>query len=334
MNQSSILIRWMILPTLAVTMLLGSITACGKNESDTGKAAAKSGEKKLKFAFVTNSASTFWNIAEKGVQKGAKEFGVEVEMRIPASGQVDEQQRIIEELIAKQIDGMAISPIDPANMTRVLDEAAAHMPLITQDSDAAESKRLAYIGTNNYEAGKSAGEEIKKALPSGGKIMIFVGRLDAQNAVDRRQGILDAIQGTGIEVLDTRVDYADQARAKQNVEDAIAANPDIAGFMGLWSYNGPAIYSAVKDAGKIGAIKIVTFDEEDLTLQGISEGAIEATIVQKPYEFGYQSVRLLKELASGDTSRIPESKFIDTGVLVVNKSNVAEFTETLAKLKK
>jgi len=333
MNQKSPLTRWMILPAFAAAILLGVITGCGKNESGNGKESAK-GEKKLRFAFVTNSASTFWNIAEKGVQKGAKEFGVEVEMRIPASGQVDEQQRIIEELIAKQIDGMAISPIDPENMTRVLDEAAARMPLITQDSDAAESKRLAYIGTNNYEAGKAAGEEIKKALPNGGKIMIFVGRLDAQNAVDRRQGILDAVQGTGIEVLDTRVDYADQARAKQNVEDAIAANPDIAGFMGLWSYNGPAIYSAVKDAGKIGTIKIVTFDEEDLTLQGIIEGAIEATIVQKPYEFGYQSVRLLKELASGDTSGIPESKFIDTGVLVVNKSNVAEFTETLAKLKK
>lgn len=334
MILAQLLTRWMILPTLAGMVLIGSLSGCGKQEaSDAGKAGKANG-KKLRFAFVTNSASTFWNIAEKGVRKGAEEFGVEVEMRIPASGQVDEQQRIIEELIAKQVDGMAISPIDPANMTRVLDEAAAHMPLITQDSDASESKRLAYIGTNNYEAGKAAGEEMKKALPNGGKIMIFVGRLDAQNAVDRRQGIIDVTQGSGIEVIDTRVDYADQARAKQNVEDAIAANPDIAGFMGLWSYNGPAIYSAVKDAGKIGVIKIVTFDEEDLTLQGITEGAIEATIVQKPYEFGYQSVRLLKELATGDRSRIPESKFIDTGVLVVNKSNVAEFTETLAKLKK
>ncbi len=288
--------------------------------------------KKLKFAFVTNSASTFWTIAEKGVRKAEKEFGVEVEMRIPATGAVDEQQRYIEDLIAKKVDGMAISPIDPANMTKILNEAAKHVPLITQDSDAPQSNRIAYIGTNNYEAGKAAGEEIKKALPQGGKIIIFVGRLDAQNAKDRRQGILDATKGTKIEIVDTRLDYADQAKAKQNVEDSLVAHPEIAAFVGLWSYNGPAIVSVVKAAKKVGKIKIVCFDEEDATLQGIKDGAIEATIVQKPFEFGYQSVRLLSELARGNNSRIPENKMIDTGVVIVNKQNVAEFWDNLKKL--
>src|SRR5262249_51777486 len=159
--------------------------------------------------------------------------------------------------------------------------------------------------------GKAAGEEIKKALPDGGKIMTFVGRLDAQNAQDRQKGILDAIRGTNLEVVDTRLDYADQAKAKQNVEDAISAHPEVVGMMGLWSYNGPAIVSAVKAAGKLDKIKIVAFDEESATLDGVADGSIAATIVQKPFEFGYQSVRLLTEVASGNKSRIPESKAID-----------------------
>src|SRR5205814_1211040 len=88
--------------------------ASGQNASTTAQT------KKPKFAFVTNSASTFWTIAEAGVQKAAQEFDVDAEMKIPAGGAIDEQQRIIEELIARKMDGMAISPIDPDHMTAVL----------------------------------------------------------------------------------------------------------------------------------------------------------------------------------------------------------------------
>ena len=86
----------------------------------------------------------------------------------------------------------------------------------------------------------------------------------------------------------------------------IVAHPDIAGLVGLWSYNGPAIVSAIRAAGKVGQIKVVCFDEEEATLQAIADGAIQATIVQKPFEFGYQSIRLLDELArcSSDALRV------------------------------
>lgn len=301
-------------------------------QSQPAASSAASGRKQLQFAFVVNNPSTFWSIAEKGVRKAEKEFGVKVDFRTPPSGAIDEQQQIIQDLIAKKMDGMAISPIDPANMTTLLNEAAQRMILITHDSDAPASNRRAYIGTNNYEAGKIAGEEIKKALPNGGDIIIFVGRLDAQNAQDRQKGIVDVLAGTKIKVIDTRLDHGDQAKAKENVEGMIVAHPDIAGFTGLWSYNGPAIVSAVQAAGKVGKIKIIAFDEEPGTLQGIKDGAIESTVVQKPFEFGYQSVRLLTEVANGNSARIPASKLIDTGVLVVNKQNVDEFSTELKRL--
>ena len=177
-----------------------------------------------------------------------------------------------------------------------------------------------------------AGREIAKALPEGGEMVIFVGRLDAQNARERKQGIEEALQGTGITMLDTRLDQGDQARAQENAEAMIVAHPGVDALVGLWSYNGPAILQAVRSANKIGAIKIVCFDEDTATLDGIAEGAIAATIVQRPFEFGYRSIQLLADLAERGDEAIPPGGIIDTGVVVVDGANVASFRAELEKL--
>jgi ribose transport system substrate-binding protein len=245
---------------------------------------------------------------------------------------VDEQQRILEDLLARGIDGIAISPIDPANMTALLDQVAGRTLLVTHDSDAPASKRRAYVGTDNIAAGRAAGREIAKALPQGGEIVIFVGRLDAQNARERKQGIEEALAGTGVTILDTRLDQGDQARAQENAEAMIVAHPGVDALVGLWSYNGPAILQAVRAAGKIGAIEIVCFDEDTATLDGIAEGAIAATIVQRPFEFGYRSIRLLADLAARGDEAIPPGGVIDTGVVVVDRHNVAAFRAELEQI--
>ncbi len=251
---------------------------------------------------------------------------------MPQTGSVDEQQQILQDLLARGVDGIAISPIDPTNMTTLLDEVADRTLLITHDSDAPASKRLAYIGTDNVSAGRAAGAEITKALPAGGEIVIFVGRLDAQNARERKQGIEEALAATGITVLDTRLDQGDQARAQENAEAMLVAHPGVDALVGLWSYNGPAILQAVRSAGKIGAVAIVCFDEDSATLDGVAEGAIAATVVQRPFEFGYRSIRLLADLSSRGREAIPPGGTIDTGVVVVTRDNVEAFRAELAQL--
>ena len=119
---------------------------------------------------------------------------------------------------------------------------------MTQDSDAPDSNRACYVGTDNVAAGRQAGELIKEALPNGGKIMLFVGKRDAQNAKERFAGIQEALKGTKVEIIDIRTDDIDRVRAKANVMDTIVKYPDVAGLVGLWSYNGPAILNAVADA--------------------------------------------------------------------------------------
>lgn len=314
-------------------LLMLLFAACQPSPSGTNTPGGGSGTKH-KLAFVTNNPSEFWTIARKGTEKAAKEIpDIEVEFRIPAGGTAAEQQSIIDDLLANGVKGIAISPVDPKNQTGMLNRVAEQAVVVTQDSDAPDSNRMCYIGTDNVAAGRQAGQLLKEALPQGGKIMVFVGVLDAANAQQRFQGLKEAIAGSNITIIDVRTDNTDRVRAKSNASDTIVNNPDLAGMVGLWSYNGPAILSAVKEANKVDKIKIVAFDEEDETLNGVKEGAIYATVVQQPFEFGYQSMALMAKVLNGDKSQIPASKQIFVPTLAIKKADVEEFTKKINALR-
>jgi ribose transport system substrate-binding protein len=302
------------------------LLSCTSGDSD--------GSKGLKLAFVTNNASDFWTIARRGVEKADSELDdVSAEFKITSDGTAADQKRIMDDLLAAGFDGIAISPVDPQNQTGLINSAAEKALVFTQDSDAPDSNRACYVGTDNVAAGRQAGELIKEVVPTGGKIMLFVGKLDARNAQERIQGIREVLMGTKVEIVDTRTDDADVVRAKANAADAIVKYPDIKALVGLWSYNGPAILSAVKDAKKTGQIRIVTFDEADETLAGVQEGLIHGTVVQQPYEFGYQAIKLMSQVLKGDKSVIPDGKQIIVPTLIVNKDNVEEFTKKINELR-
>lgn len=311
--------------------LLFLATGCGK-KSETPAAGGSAPAKKLRLAFVTNNSSSFWTIARAGTADAIKELGnIEVDFRIPSSGSASEQQQILDDLLAKGVDGIAVSPIDPANQTQFLNKVAGQTLLVCHDSDAAASKRVCYIGTDNTSAGVDAGKLIKEALPNGGKIMIFVGTLDAQNAKERYAGIKQELAGSGIEIVDVRTDETDRVRAQANVEDTLVKYPDIAALVGLWSYNGPAILNAVRGAGKAGAVKIICFDEEADTLAGVADGSIYGTVVQQPYEFGRQAISRMAKHLGGDTTALAGGKQI-VPTLAIKRDNVAEFSARLNKL--
>jgi ribose transport system substrate-binding protein len=296
--------------------------------------ACKQNKSTKRLAFVTNNASDFWAIARKGTEKADGELtDVSVEFRIPPDGTAAEQKRIVDDLLAKGIDGIAISPVDPANQTPLINETAKQALVFTQDSDAPQSDRTAYVGTDNVAAGRQAGGLIKEALPDGGKIMVFVGKKDARNAQERYQGIQEALQGSKVEIIDVRTDDADRVRAKSNVADTLVKYPDIKGLVGLWSYNGPAILNALTEAGKLNQVKVICFDEEDETLAGVKAGTIYATVVQQPFEFGYQAIKMMAQVLSGDKSGIPANKQVIVPTLVIKKDSVEEFQRKINGLR-
>ncbi len=291
-------------------------------------------QEKKSLALVTNAAADFWTIARRGVEKAQREHP-EYAMDVIVTGQATaaEQRRELDNLLTRGIAGVSISAIDPKNSTEVLNRVAAKAVLFTTDSDAPDSNRVAYIGTDNVAAGRQAADEIKKALPNGGKVVMFVGTLDADNARERVQGIREVLNGSNITIADIRTDGVDFAKAKANVQDALAKG-GVDCLVGLYSYNTPQIYTAVKEAGKAGAVKIVGFDEDPQTLRGVADGTVLSTVVQQPYEFGYQSMVDMIKYMNGDRSFLPANKLIIIPTRVIDKENVAAFQASMRELLK
>ena len=156
---------------------------------------ADAGGERQSIAFITNQIADFWKISEAGCSDAEKDFAVDVEVRMPSQATAVEQKRIVEDLLTSGVKAIAISPIDAANQVDWLNSIAAKVPLITHDSDAPAADRLMYIGMDNYAAGRACGELIIQALPDGGKVMLFIGRLEQDNSKFRRQGVIDKLLG-------------------------------------------------------------------------------------------------------------------------------------------
>ena len=317
------------------------------------------GSGKPRVAFVSNNAHSFWTFAEKGAQKAANEFGVELTFRRPPDGSAKTQREMIQDLLNRGFKGVAVSPNDPKNnLSFYQSRVAPKMALVMTDNDLPDpSARKCYIGTHNYRAGRAAGELVKKALPKGGTVAIFVGQMDATNAVERRQGLLDELAGldqkemdkvtpadtedlelgNGYTLLVTKTDGAKQEVCQSQAQDLLIKHPTVGCLVGLWEYNPPAILAAVsKKKGAKPAI--VAFDENDLTLEGIKNDEVVGTIVQNPYQFGYQSVKVLAGLAQGKDDilktwpGIEKDNSIFVPHRVITKENVAAFQAEVKKL--
>jgi ribose transport system substrate-binding protein len=325
----------------SLALLSCLVLAIGCNRSGSGD--------KIKVAFVTNNPHEFWTYAEKGCQKGAKEFDVEVIFKRPPQGTPADQQEIVDKLLVMGVKGIAVSPCDAKNQAVYFDKVAEQVSLVTQDSDLPPgSKRICYLGTDNYGAGKAAGQLVKEILPDGGKIVVLVGSLDAKNAQERRKGVLDELAGVKdapgpkmygkYELIDTYTDDGKQELCKTKVDNVLVQygndplhDPAKLCLVGLWAYNPPAALEAVKsNAAMKGKVKIVGFDEHEQTLAGIQEGSIHGTVVQAPYEFGYEAVRILAGLARNDKKVLPEGGIKYIPHQVIKQADVSAFQ---AKLK-
>jgi len=248
-----------------------------------GTGSAVAADKKV-LAFVVNGASDFWKIAEAGVKKAQGELpNYDLQLKYPEQAAAAVQQRMMDDLVAAGAAGIMVSAVDPKNQVEHLNKIASQALLFTTDSDAPNSKRIAYIGSSNVDLGKDAGKLMLKALPNGGKCVGFVGLPGADNARERIEGVKETIKGSKVELVDVRGDEIDQTRAKRNVEDILAAMPDISCMVGFYSYNTPRIYEVLKEAGKLNKIQIIGFDEDPITLGGVKEGAISGTVVQQPF---------------------------------------------------
>ncbi len=280
-------------------------------------------------AFVVNIAADFWKAAEAGMKKAQGEIpNYTLELKYPDQSNAATQDALMDNLVTAGVKGIMVSYID-ANSPGFLDKIAGETALFTTDSDVPASKRIAYVGSSNVQLGTLASQIAKDAMPKGGKCMGFVGTPDASNYKDRAQGFTDGIKGTQITLVDTRADGGDQTAAQKNVEDVLAGNPDITCMVGFYSYNTPAIYNALKSAGKLGSITVVGFDDDPVTLAGVKDGSIAGTVVQQPFQWAYQGFHLMADYLDGKKPAIPANGQIIIPGQILHTADIDAYSANL-----
>jgi ribose transport system substrate-binding protein len=318
-----------VLRGLAVVLTAGLVAllpACG---GGGGAGGGKSGRAKV--AIVTNTTDPFWDICQAGAMKGAKDFDIDVVFKQPVEMVVDTQMKVVEDVSKLGIKGLAVSVINPKEQTPRLKAMAQDLPLnnfLTMDNDAPDTGRLCYIGVDNFEAGKEAGRQVKAALPGGGTVALFIGTTDSANAVKRVAGVLSELAGKDVqaEVAKGQYDekYGDYVlyrkqpitdggardRALANAGDALELlknTPNVC-LVGLYAYNPAKILEAANTKGMVDKVKIVGFDEDLATLDGVIQGKIFASVSQDPFGYGYETVRWMRHVIDGkDKKELPQA---------------------------
>jgi ribose transport system substrate-binding protein len=298
--------------------------------------------KEFRVVVIGKSVHPYWSNVEKGVRAAAKDLGLKDEQAVffvPPTEDVAKQIETMETYIAQGVTGIAIAPSDPNALEPVMKKATdAGILVTTLDTPPVEnSVSLVYIGTDNFSAGKIAGEQMTKLLPAGGVVGIGRGSDTALNALQRTDGFLEAIKGSKITALEPVNDKEDAARGLELANSVISANPDLAGAFGVYAYNGPAWATAIKEANKVDQIKLVCFDATTDIINGIKEGVIDATVAQREFDMGYKSVELIQKMATGAGPQKAIAAMgavngvIDTGVDVITQANLKDYEAGLDK---
>jgi ribose transport system substrate-binding protein len=321
-----------------LTVLLCCVAACAVYLWGRSKP-----EQEVKVALVTWNNDAFWDPVIRGAEDAAQEWNVGL-TTVRSTPEVETQSKHVRDLLAKGVDGIAISPNNPQAQASLLNEAADKAILVTFDSDAPDSKRRVFIGTDDYSAGGWAADEVRDALPDGGAVIISVGSLETANGRARRQGLIDTLlerpfdrnraadavdaqlKGPKYSVAATVLDGADVEKGKTLIADALAAHPETKCIVALWSYSAGVALGGIEKAGKSGGqIKVISFDESPETQGGIEAGTVQASILQDQYRIGYESVRVLAATVRGLEQRGPLGpRLIYMPVNILRKDNIQD----------
>jgi ribose transport system substrate-binding protein len=285
-----------------------------------------------KFAVVPKAMNNpFFDLTRDGCMAEAAKLGnVECIYQGPVEHEPATQAQIIDDFITQGVDGLAISVSDAAAATTLIDKAVeAGIAVITFDSDADASKRVAYVGTNNKEFGVALGEELLKAAPNGGTYAVISGGAASPNLALRVDGVREALAGSTWTEVPGSPSFSndDVALAVQQAGDFVTANPDIKAIVpvGGWPMFAPDGWKNFVEPNKAkvdsGELALVVADTLPMQLELLRDGYAHALVGQRPYEMGEVAMRTLLAIKNGETVE----PIIYTGLDRVTKDNVGDF---------
>lgn len=295
-----------------------------------------------KYILVTANVNLpYWQEAQAGLTDIGKTAGVKVDMVGPATFSPNEELAAFKDAVAHHPSGILVSVSDPKLFKEPIDSAIQQsLPVICLDADAPDSRRVLFIGTDNFRAGEESGRHMAALLGGVGRVLI-IGLGGQLNTEERVRGVNEALKKyPGIKVVQTVDDKGDPRNAYDAVSALLQKKEKIDGIIGLEASGGAGAADALHRMDLTGKIKIVAFDKDPQTLEGIERGWITATVVQKPYVMAFYGVRFLDDLhhnvvhefkdwATAPAGPLPV--FVDTGTAVVDMSNLATFRKALAE---
>ena len=305
---------------------------------------------KKRIILLNNTDSPFWDAARAGIAKAAEDLKVQDAGFVAGMDSNDgTEQGQIAKLkqygTQRDIAAVIISPLSASNLA-IADELEKlkkkGIVIGCFDSDLDEkyrSIREFYVGTNNVQGGKVLGTAAKGIRPEGGAYVQFVGTDSQQNAIERMDGFTSAV-GSKFQQKDRRLDDANRARARDNVRSVISKFPEVNILVGIWSYNAPAIVDVVREKNARDKFTIVTFDAEQLAIEQMQDGMIDAMVVQNPFGMGYQAVRYVFAKLQKDQATMtemfpkmgqPGGDILDTGLKIVVPNAGSQLTPEMFK---
>ena len=309
------------------TWLLAGVTAFGL----LGQGMAAAGAAELRFAIVPKSMNNpYFDLSRDGCMAEAAKLGVQCIYQGPVTQEPATQVQIIQDMISRHVDGIAISVADAASVARVIRQArAAGIDVITFDADAPSSKRQAYVGTNNMELGKQLGQALVKVHSQPGTYALVSGGPAARNLAERVDGVRSVLNAAGWHEVGGSPTFCndDSALGVQQMQDLMTANPNLTAIVpvGGWPlFTGEAYVrfaSKLKPQMQAGKFAIVSADTLPVEIQMLKDGYVDELVGQRPREMGAKAMDMLLALHKGQHE--PTINYV--GLDTVTPQNVADF---------
>jgi ribose transport system substrate-binding protein len=285
------------------------------------------------YLVASNIKIPYWQAAAEGLNRAAGEMKVTAQMVGPDKYDANEQREHFRSTVAKKPAGILVSAADPELLKGDIDAAvAAGIPVVTLDSDAPGSRRLFFIGTNNYQAGLTGGRLLAQKL--GGKGNVVMMTIPAQaNLIERRRGYEDAFADTAIKIVQTIDVHGDPSLAFDKTKEIVTSQKlNVDAFVCLEATSGKEVADVLNRNNMQGKI-VIAMDTDEQTLTWIEKGGILATLAQKPFTMAYVGLRMIDDLhhnqpqpLGGDWTKnlralVPSA--VDTGSTLIDRSNIA-----------
>jgi ribose transport system substrate-binding protein len=322
--------RWAAV--LLMALAAATVVACGDDDSGGGGGSADSGGggKDYKMTLIAGvKGDEFYITMDCGAKEKAQELGVTLDFQGPDQFDAAQQTPIVDAVAAKSPDAILIAPTDTKALFAPITQAAQNSKIVLVDTTLEDpSMAVSQIASDNLEGGRTAASTLLDLIGGKGKVMVVNVKPGISTTDQRGQGFEEGVKGKpGVTYLGQEYSQDDPAKAAAIVTATLAKNPDLKGIFAANLFSAEGAASGLRQAGKLGDVKIVGFDAGPKQVQDLKDGLVQALIAQKPADIGAQGVEQAYNALEGK----PTKDKIGTGAEVVTKDNLAEKQDVLYK---